>query len=858
MAEEQKTALNFNEIKHLSPPDYSSMDISELEKLAERGDMEAVRELVRRYSPSSTFIANPAANPKEALRWVLTLVGNGDRQGRHWLADCYFSGQYVDNADSNKAIGLLEKNAEEGDYLAYVRLAYYYAHGKGVEQSFCTAIEWLKKMRAYEDTVPNLDPHYEFSIRRGILPSRCFCPEFTYCYEEPRYKLAQLYLQGGFGIEQDFGKAVDWLEKAIDCPNIPIEEKCRAQFTLGKCYLTGGPGLEISYSKAIKCLEKIPEPSISLRYQARRGEGYHVSEEEKHRRQARRQLGICHALGKGVEQDFAEAKKYFEKAARTSSLNTCDIPPMVDPRTEAELGVCLYRLGKIDDATKCFKRSAEKDDILGSLWLTYRKHVDNDKKLSECNYVPRFFSSRRDGDPFHHPTEDEKLSREIDKIESEIDKSLRVVAVCCEQIVREGGCLDLDMLDESKPNVVIEFLQNRPHGATTNPAQIILAFYYKSIGNESQFLSCLEKASYDCNDIIANYVLAKWYERQDREKAIFFLKKIGTKKNNDSSGYSSQGSYVNSSELALKDIELEIANEELKSKNTELELARQKLTELVISTSHTAGNLLRPNTQAKIAKRLKDINLQEDANKLYYAASDIKYVKLQFKLLEIMQTLTGSQSVIDQIQLDRVEKDDDRAMNIDDILNMAAFRVIDKVFDQYEYSLDFARETLRKTVKDFEDLSDSYQDLVLKTDEKPSVIRWCSEHLRSIRINYECDTWKELYFHENSQTVALFFCYFFELFFNAFKYADHNTADFLTVTLGMETIDNQDFLTMHWQNPVGTQKSFGSGKGLNLSESYIGLLNDDVHRNLSQEIAGFSGNVFELIVRISKKNMLGE
>ena len=236
---------------------------------------------------------------------------------------------------------------------------------------------------------------------------------------------------------------------------------------------------------------------------------------------------------------------------------------------------------------------------------------------------------------------------------------------------------------------------------------------------------------------------------------------------------------------------------------------------------------------------MKNSDFNEESNKLYYASSDIKYVKQLFGLLEIMQELTGSEAIIRQIKLDQVDKYNKHAMSIEDILNLAAFRAIDKLFDTNEYSLNFAREMIEKKQGDFSKLSNEYQKYVLEinTDnDSLSIISWCSENLRPITINYKCDDWKKILFYNNSQSVALFFCYFFELFFNAFKYADYNEHDFLTITLANEFIDDNEFLTMTWINPKGNQTSFGTNQGLNLSASYISLLNDDKYKDQSQEL----------------------
>ena len=85
------------------------MSIIELKKSAKQGDQHAIRQLIEHYLPIPTVSSSKEKDrdPNQALRWVKKLVELGDFEARHRLADCYFSGQYVDKADSEKAIDLL-------------------------------------------------------------------------------------------------------------------------------------------------------------------------------------------------------------------------------------------------------------------------------------------------------------------------------------------------------------------------------------------------------------------------------------------------------------------------------------------------------------------------------------------------------------------------------------------------------------------------------------------------------------------------------------------------------------------------------------------------------------------------------
>jgi TPR repeat protein len=830
MAEEQKAALHFNEIKHLLPPNYSDMEISELEKLAGQGDLEAMRNLVEKLSPQSPTCwisdsVKPTPNPEEAFKWALKLCEMGDPQGRHWLADCYFTGQFVDKADSKKAIGLLEKNAAEGDYKALERLAYYYAHGKGVKQDYGESVKWLVKMVEYGDRARSSNQTHRLPFSRNMTAlGRSFCQEFSWAKEEPRYKLAELYLQGGFGIQQNFADAVIWLEKSADWG----EEKYRAQFTLSKCYLTGGSGLEKNYAKAIECFEKIPEPSISLRYQSPSpwGDGYHISEEEKYRRQAQRQLGICHALGKGVEQDFAEAKKYFEKAARTSSVNMSDIPPMVVPRAEAELGICLYRLGKIADARKCFERSATKDDILGNLWLCYLDYVKNEKLRGEIDYMGMLY--RTTSNPFHQPNEDEKISCEIDKAENEIDSRLRSTAVRFDTLVRKEEGINLDMLSVS--DEVIQFLINRKNNLSIHPAKVILALYYQDKNNEA-FLNYLEQASAH-GDVIANYHLGNYYKYPDHDEAEKFLKRVT----------SANLAYVENNNYPLDELkELRyLAKGDLKDilYQKKLDEENKKLNGLVAMFAHNFIGTLQCIRS----------NAEHENNPTIH----LKTVKMMGGALTALSLLSADDDkLLEQLKQDNAGEVT-LQQNLANNLALAISQLLDKT--NKDKIVNLYLQHLRKTKqigiktnseelrinKDYRKMwqalqhqwEDEFNALFSEHVELPRLLKWVTDNFFSVEIT-GFDS-HNISFREYGITDSIFLTVFMEIFVNAFKYMDVSKNESLTLNF----CEEGQWYKLVCENPSSQETGRGTHKGMDFLKTIAKKLG-------GQFITEVTGNSFK-------------
>jgi TPR repeat protein len=575
---EKKKFLNIREL-NLGKNEVS---MSELEKLAEQGDQFAMHKLIELYSPAATFFSNqPERNPAQAFKWVKKLEELGDRQARHWLADCYFTGEHVEKRDWDKAIALLKQSATEGDVRAWVRLAYYYSHGNGVEKDFIQAIEWLKKIAEYEDS-GNFSLYQSFLFEQARSNPHQLCRKFSYFYEEPRYKLADCYFQGGYGIEKNLFEAVKWLEKAIEWPEKPYAENCRAQLKLGECYLQGGYGLEQNVIKAVEWFEKaaglLDSPYLSIH-----GDRQEFTSDGS--RLAQRKLGF-HYL---KEENYTEAVKWFEEAVHSHPMEYgFGGIGKEAARAKTELGICYYHAKDYDSASEIFKLPCSiptGDDCFWQLWLAYFIYQENKPAAEKITGWERpLCKSGR----LENPRAEEV--RNVIENEKKIAEYLHMAALGLFFSDEATNSEYLDIIRFAFHDDVICFLEQDEN----SPAKVILAFYYRCQKKHEKYIECLIQASKQ--DILANYLLGKYYKDSEYfDKATHYFNqvdKVGGVKYlpRDVKEFTLSKYPLNAQQFLAYSAKEELNNikhqEEIEVKNKQLQEAQKELEDMMSMFAH--------------------------------------------------------------------------------------------------------------------------------------------------------------------------------------------------------------------------------------------------------------------------------
>ena len=293
------------------------------------------------------------------------------------------------------------------------------------------------------------------------------------------------------------------------------------------------------------------------------------------------------------------------------------------------------------------------------------------------------------------------------------------------------------------------------------------------------------------------------------------------------------------SSRSYKDIyhQLISAREELARKNRQLEseIAKKKRLEnkmqkLVEQFTHSLGNVIFPDTIYQVAERLKsnpacrkDVLLLNEA----YHAEII--IKLQSELLRQRYANSNPEKFRQLIRAcRRKENADDPVKSITEILDYAAGRVAARFLNQHNASLKTIRErVLAKHQTDLETLKQKFEDEVL-LQGGANCVDWISRNLRPLKVVENSRLWQKVRVASASHAEALLFGYFSEILFNAFKYADHSAADFVSIEFGQQMVDEKTYLVCTWTNPIGNQTSqrLDGGKGLDAIKEDLQQLND--------------------------------
>lgn len=265
----------------------------------------------------------------QAVKWYRAAAELGSASAMGNLGRMYVDGQGVEKNDAEagkwfrKALAILREEEKSGDTNAMVSLAQVYAYGRGAAEDEAEAMKWWRKAAAHENAVAmnrlgdayakgqdvTKDASEAFNwYRKAALKG--FTPAMT--------NLGDAYHQGQ-GVARNHNKAKKWWAKAAETGNTAAIDKLRelkvatntfntsrkdaAKGHVGSIFDVGlsyeqGRGVEQDYTEAAKWYREAAEVG-------------HV--------QAMLNLGLLMEAGQGVGKNVKEAVQWYRKAAARGS-----------------------------------------------------------------------------------------------------------------------------------------------------------------------------------------------------------------------------------------------------------------------------------------------------------------------------------------------------------------------------------------------------------------------------------------------------------------------------------------------------------------------------------------------------------
>jgi len=269
-------------------------------------------------------------------------------------------------------------------------------------------------------------------------------------------------------------------------------------------------------------------------------------------------------------------------------------------------------------------------------------------------------------------------------------------------------------------------------------------------------------------------------------------------------------------------------NKKLEEKNTHLNKLQNRMQKLVDQFMHTLGNVIFPDTIYQVAERLKNKpECRKDVLLLHEVYHSEIIIKLQGELLRHRYVNTNPENFRMLVRKCRRTPDSaDNTKSIEDILDYAASRVTARFLNQNYAGLNSIRDKiLSKKNVNLLSLKQKFEDDIL-LNKFPS-IPWVNKNLRPIKITEISPSWKKIFLLSESHVEALLFGYFSEILFNAFKYADHDKNEFLTISFSEIIKGGETYLSCKWENPVKDNPPhlLGTGEGLGAIREDLKQLN---------------------------------
>ena len=276
------------------------------QKAANAGNAEAEERLAE-YSSQE---AETQQNGAQALEEYRQAAEAGDVDAMYSLGECYSTGRGVERDDA-QAAEWYRRAADSGHVEAMSRLGNCYLSGTGVEQDYAQAVEWYRQAADAGDAAAMYRLGESYFTGQGVEQDYAQAIEWYRKAADAGSTAAMLRLgeryRVGLGVEQDYAQAIEWYEKALDAGSEDSNTAFHTGYTstkliecyylLGESYFTG-EGVEQDYAQAVEWYQKAAEAGNAA---------------------AMSRLGDCYFQGQGVEADYAQAVEWYQQAAEAGN-----------------------------------------------------------------------------------------------------------------------------------------------------------------------------------------------------------------------------------------------------------------------------------------------------------------------------------------------------------------------------------------------------------------------------------------------------------------------------------------------------------------------------------------------------------
>lgn len=620
-------------------------------------------------------------------------------------------------------------------------------------------------------------------------------------YSDAYYWLALCY-RNGIGCQQDDELAFVWITKAVE--NNFEKNLAEAYLFLGKLY-ADGKGVAQSDGLAFKWFAKAAEKELA---------------------EAQLQLASCYEHGIGVERNMTLAEKWYEDAFEQGYFKA-DAQFRLAERYLQGLDIEKnYELGM-----KWMIRSAHEGYADAYNWLINaflflaipKELMDKVNDAELYKFVFDWCSKKAHG---NNEAEANLVLGILYSAGKGVQQSDKLGFICVERAKKTFGDLEVESEDVLTDLYLHLYLSNcYAQGKGVNKDFSKAKSYYRYYSNDldmlgSNFMEGIG-STYKTQNInvfltllrIELYIFCKEYDLAKECIEKFFENTGGVDKN-------------------FKEILLATVDQAkvLDKKNQRLEETEHRMQKLVEQFTHSLGNVIFPDTIYQVAERLKNNpDNRKDVLLLHEAYHSEIIIKLQGELLRQRYANTNPEKFRQFIRsCRRTPNSAEKTKSIEDILDYAASRVTARFLNQHYAGLNSIRDKmLSKKNLSLDALKQKFEDdILLNKSLRP--IAWINQYLRPVQITEISPLWKKVFILSESHAEALLFGYFSEILFNAFKYADHDKDEFLTVVFDEKTINDKTYLTCSWLNPVKDKSPamLGTGKGLDAIQEDLKQLND--------------------------------